>query len=86
MDTEKHWASKIAAMLVIGKLGDNTDKKWLRDVYRKETNHSIKRSIAIAVHGLTKSARNKFYSEIENDSYDVKRCVKYLRQDNMVTI
>lgn len=86
MNPEKHWACKIAAILAIGRLGDNTDKKWLRDLYRKETNHNIKRAIAIAVHGLTKSARNKFYAEIENDSYNMKRCIKYLRQDNIVTI
>jgi len=38
------------------------------------------------LHSLPKAVRNKFYSEIENDSYDIARLVQYLRQTKLVTI
>ncbi len=85
-DREKHWAPRVGAILALGKLGDNTDRKWLRGFYSDEYNSLVKRAIAVSVHGLPKSARNKFYTEIENDSYDMKRLVKYLKQDKIKTI
>lgn len=83
---DKHWASRSAAILTIGKLGDGTDRNWIRGLYSKEDNECIKRAIAVGVHGLTKSARNKFYSQIEKDSHEIERVVKYLRQEHIETI
>lgn len=83
---DKHWASRVAAILVLGKLGDNTDKNWLKGLYSDEHNNRVKRAIAASIHNLPKSARNRFYTEIENDSYDMKRLVKYLRQEKIETI
>lgn len=83
---DKHWASRVAAILAIGKLGDNADRTWLRGLYPNEYNNCVKRAIAVSVHTLPKSARNKFYTEIENDSYDMKRLAKYLRQEKIGTI
>ena len=34
----------------------------------------------MSVHSLPKSAKNRFYAQIERDSYETKRLVKYLRQ------
>lgn len=85
-DSSKHWASKVAAILVLGKLGDDADRNWLRGLYSSESNNCIKRAIAVGVHGLPRSVRNGFYASIENDSYDMRRLVKYLRQEKIETI
>lgn len=85
-ENAKHYASRVAAILVLGKLGDDTDRNWLRGLYQKEHNNSIKRAIAVSVHTLSEPIRNKFYADIENDSYDMKRLVKYLRQKQIETI
>ena len=83
---DKHWASRAAAILVLGNLGDIADRKWLRSRYYHEEHPCIKRAIAIGLHKYSKAARNKFYSEIENDSYNVGILVKYLKQDKIETI
>ena len=83
---DKHWASRAAAIVALGKLGDDTDKIWLRDLYASEPSNSVKRAIAVSLHNLTKSSRNKFYSEIEKDSYHIERLVKYLKQEHIDTI
>jgi len=84
--SEKHWASRVAAILVLGKLGDNTDRIWLKTSYPDEDNINVKRAIAISSHNLQKAVRNRFYSKIERDSESMTRLVKYLRQDNIETI
>jgi len=83
---DKHWTSRAAAILVLGKLGDNTDRNWLRGLYSNEHNNRVKRAIAVSVHNLPRSVKNRFYTEIENDSYDMERLVKYLRQEKIETI
>ena len=82
----KHWASRVAAILALGKLGDNADRTWLRNLYSSEHNNCVKRAIAVSVHNLPKSVRNKFYTEIENDSYDMKRLANYLRREKIKII
>ena len=82
----KDWASRLAAILVLGKLGDNADRNWLRGLYPNEDNVHVKRAIAVSMHSLPRAVRNKFYSEIEKDSYEIERLVKYLRQDHIETI
>ncbi len=84
-EQDKHWA-RVAAIFVLGKLGDNTDRIWLRDSYATEHSNSVKRAIAVSTYNLPKPARNKFYSEIEKDSYHIERLVKYLRQEHIETI
>ena len=86
MKKERHWASRAIAIFALGKLGDDTDRKWLRDLYRDEDNDYVKRAIAVSIHSLPKSLRNKFYAEIEKDSYHVERLVKYLKQEHIETI
>lgn len=83
---EKHWASRAAALFTLGKLGDDTDIKWVRDLYRDEDNDYLKRAILVSVHSLPKSVRNNFYAEIKNVSYNIGRLVKYLKQDRIKTI
>jgi len=83
---DKHWASKAVAILALGKLGDDTDRIWLRDLYLSEHNDYVKRAISVSIHNLHKSARNKFYTEIENESDSCKRLVIYLRQELVETI
>ncbi len=83
---EKHWASRLAAVLVLGKLGDNADRNWLKGQYHSEDNPNMKRAIAVSLHALPKVAKNKFYSEIEDDSYSIGRLIKYLKQDSIETI
>lgn len=85
-DKGKHWASRVAAIFVLGKLGDDTDRDWLMGLYSSEDNTRVKRAIAVSIHKLPKSARNKFYAEMENDSYDMKRLVQYLRGREIKTI
>lgn len=85
-DTSKHWASRAAAILVLGKLGDDTDRNWFRGLYQNENNNYIKRALAVAVQTLPRPIRNRFYADIENDSYDMKRLVKYLKQERIETI
>lgn len=86
MKKEKDWTSRAAAIFALSKLGDDTDRKWLIDLYRDEDNDYVKRAIAVSIHSLPKSVRNKFYSEIEDDSYNVTRLVKYLKQKQIKTI
>jgi len=86
MKKEKHWASRAAAIFALGKLGDDTDRKWIRDLYRDEDNNYLKRAIVISVHNLPKSVRNSFYTEVKKDSYNIGRLVKYLRQEHIETI
>jgi hypothetical protein len=83
---DKHWASRAAAILALAKLGDNADRNWLKGLYSNEDNNRVKRAIAVSVHNLPKSVKNKFYTEIETDSYDMERLVKYLRQEKIETI
>ena len=85
-NTSKHWASRATAILVLGKLGDNADRNWLRGLYRNENNNYIKRALVAAVQTLPRPRRNRFYADIENDSYDMKRLVKYLKQERIETI
>ena len=85
-NNSKHWAPRAAAIIVLGKLGNRKDGKWLRDLYSNENNYYIKRAIAVGVRGLPKLARNNFYAEIEKESYDMKRLAKYLRQKRVQTI
>jgi len=85
-DNYKHWASRAAAIIVLGKLGNSKDRKWLRDLYSNESNYYIKRAIAVGMRGSPKLARNNFYAEIEKESYDTKRLVNYLRQKRVQTI
>jgi len=59
---DKHWASRLAAIFVLGKSGDDADRKWIRDLYPNEDNVNVKRAIAVSLHSLPKPARNKFYS------------------------
>ena len=82
----KYWASRAAAIFVLGKLGDDTYRRWLRDLYQNEDNEYVKRVIAVSLHKLPKSTRNQFYDEIEKDSYEMERLVKYLRQKRIETI
>jgi len=82
----KHWASRAAAIIVLGKLGNNKDRKWLRYLYPNGNNYYIKRAIAVSMRGLPKLARNRFYTEIEKESYHTRRLVKYLRQRRIQTI
>lgn len=83
---EKHWAARAAAIFTLGKLGDDTDRKWLRGQYHDEDNNYLKRAIVVSVRNLPKSVRNSFYSEIENDSYGISRLVKYMKQERIRTI
>jgi len=85
-DPRKHWASRVAAILVLGKLGDDTDRRSLTNLYWEEDNTHVKRAIAVGVHRLPKATRDGFYSQIENDSDDMERLVKYLKQTNIETI
>lgn len=85
-DRSKHWASRGAAIVVLGKLGDDADKNWVRGLYSSENNNYIKRAIAVSVHSLPKSARNRFYHEIRRESYDMKRLAKYLKMEQIETI
>jgi hypothetical protein len=85
-DKDRHWASRAAAIFTLGKLGDETDRLSLKSLYSDDDNLNVKRAIAVSVHSLPKAARNKFYSEIEKDSYSIKRLVKYLRQEHIETI
>jgi hypothetical protein len=82
----KHWTSRVAAILALGKLGDNADKTWLRNLYSSEHNGCVKRAIAVSVHNLPKSVRNEFYSGIKNDSPSMERLVNYLKQDEIKTM
>jgi hypothetical protein len=82
----KHWAPRGAAVLALGKLGDDADKTWLRGLYSDEVSDYIKRAIAISAHNFPPSARNKFYNEIRNDSPGMERLVNYLKQDKIETI
>jgi len=82
----KHWASRAAAIIVLGKLGNNKNRKWLRDLYSNENEYYIKRAIAVSMRGLPKLARTKFYTEIKKESYDTRRLVKYLKQERIETI
>jgi len=84
-DKGKHWTSRAAAIFVLGKLSDDTDINWLKGEYSNEHNNYVKRAIGVSVHNLPKSARNKFYSQIEKDSHDIERLVKYLRQEHIET-
>jgi hypothetical protein len=86
VNKEKHWASRATAMFVLGKLGDSADKKRLKIQYGEEEHPYIKRAIVIGLYNYSKTARNKFYSEIENDSYETKRLVNYLKRPNVATI
>jgi len=83
---EKDWTSRAAAIFALGKLGDDTDRKWLRDLYRDGDNDYLKRAIMVSVHNLPKSVRNSFYSEVEDASYNASRLVKYLKQARIKTI
>lgn len=83
---EKYWASRAAAILALGTLGDDTDKRWIRGLYQDENKDYVKRAIAVSVHKLPKSERNSFYSRIENDSYNTARLIKYLKQATIKTI
>jgi hypothetical protein len=82
----KHWAPRGAAVLALGKLGDDADKTWLRGLYSDEVSDYIKRAIVISAHNFPPSARNKFYNEIRNDSPGMERLVNYLKQDKIETI
>lgn len=83
-DHSKHWASRGAAILVLGKLGDDADRNWLRGLYSSENNNYIKRAIAVSVHSLPASARNRFYNEIGRESYDMKRLAVYLKTQQKI--
>jgi hypothetical protein len=85
-DKGKHWAPRMAAIWMLGRLGDSADRKWAKEQYYYEDNTYIKRAIAISIHNSPKVLRNKFYSEIESDSNSIARLVKYLRQDKIETI
>jgi hypothetical protein len=86
VDKEKSWASRGAAIFTLGKLGDDTDRRWLRDLYGDSDNYYLKRAIIVSVHGLPKAARNSFYTEIESESYSVSRLVRYLKERQIETI
>ncbi|MFC1905130.1 HEAT repeat domain-containing protein, partial [Chloroflexota bacterium] len=47
---DKHWASRLAAILVLGKLGDSADRNWLKGLYSAESNPQIKRAIVVGLH------------------------------------
>ena len=83
-DRSKHWASRGAAILVLGKLGDDADRNWLRGLCSSENNNYIKRAIAVSVHSLPASARNRFYNEIGRESYDMKRLAVYLKTQQKI--
>jgi hypothetical protein len=85
-DTSRHWAPRAAAILVLGQLGDETDRQWLADLYTKEYNMYIRRAIPTSVHSLSLPARNAFYSRIASDSKATGRLVKYLKLEQIQTI
>jgi len=85
-NSSKAIVSRGAAILVLGKLGDSTDRKWLVDLYQNEDNSYIKRAIAVSVYGMPKAARNAFYSSIQDDSPAMMRLVQYLKRDHIETI
>ena len=82
----KYWTSKVASVLVLGKLGDDTDRNWLRGLYSAETDNCIKRAIAVSVYELPESSRNQFYDEIKRECYEMERLVKYLKSGQIKTI
>ena len=77
-ENSKHWAPRAAEIIVLGKLGDNADRLRPKRLYANENNNYIKRAIAVSVHSLPKAARDRFYNDIEKESYDMKRLVKFL--------
>lgn len=77
VESNKHIAIRVAAVLLLGKYGSIIDWRFLIQKYKVESDHWIKRVIVFSIRKMPKAERNFKYKYWSKDYPSVKLAIKY---------
>jgi hypothetical protein len=82
LDNNKPVATRSIAALILGKIGESSELRFLRDEYRKTDSSWIKRAIIVGITRLPEAERNHSYSYWKRANWCFEKTIDYAKNHN----